>query len=348
METGRWMEPARLALAAVSLAVWLAGLIVVAAPAAGQSVAELAKKEGKVVWYSSLGLDLAQKVCNTFSQRHPGVTCELTRSGSERIFQRIMQELKANLTIADVVHTSDAAHFVDFKTQGMLTAYEPAGMKSIRADFKDPDGVYYTLRGTPYVMAYNSRLVPKDQAPRKWQDLLDPKWRGKVAHGHPGYSGIVTTGMLGILSKYGWDYYAALAKNQPIIGQSAEDPPVKVAGGEGPIGVSGEYNLFRAKKKGNPIEIVFPEDVVPFVNSPVAILKRAPHPNAAKLFMDFLFGKEAQQLMADDGLYVPNEAVTYPPGKTPLKDLKSVVPDPMEILKRNEEIKAKFRELFGV
>ncbi|MBI2458450.1 MAG: extracellular solute-binding protein [candidate division NC10 bacterium] len=342
------MEPARLALAAVSLAIWLAGLIVVAAPAAGQSVAELAKKEGKVVWYSSLGLDLAQKVCNTFSQRHPGVTCELTRSGSERIFQRIMQELKANLAIADVVHTSDAAHFVDFKTQGMLMAYEPAGMKSIRADFKDPDGVYYTLRGTPYVMAYNSRLVPKDQAPRKWQDLLDPKWRGKVAHGHPGYSGIVTTGMLGILSKYGWDYYAALAKNQPIIGQSAEDPPVKVAGGEGPIGVSGEYNLFRAKKKGNPIEIVFPEDVVPFVNSPVAILKRAPHPNAAKLFMDFLFGKEAQQLMADDGLYVPNEAVTYPPGKTPLKDLKSVVPDPMEILKRNEEIKAKFRELFGV
>ncbi len=318
------------------------------APAAAQNVMDLAKKEGKIVWYSSLGLDVAQKVCNTFTQRHPGITCELTRTGSERIFQRIMQEGKANLAIADVVHTSDAAHFLDFKAQGMLQAYEPAGVKGIRADFKDPDGVYFTLRGTPYVMAYNSRLVPKDQAPRKWQDLLDPKWRGKVAHGHPGYSGVVTTGMVGILKKYGWEYYAALAKNQPVLGQSAEDPPVKVAGGEGPIGVSGEYNFYRAKKKGNPIETVFPEDLVPFVNSPAAVLKRAPHPNAAKIFMDFLFGKEAQQLLADDGLYVPNEAVSYPPGKTPLKDLKAVVPDPKEILRLNEEIKAKFRELFGV
>lgn len=338
MEKGRWMARATL----------LAAALLWTAPAAGQSVPELAKKEGKVVWYSSLGLDVAQKVCNIFTQRHPGVTCELTRSGSERIFLRIMQEVKANLAIADVVHTSDAAHFVDFKGQGMLLAYEPAGMKNIRADFKDPDGLYYTLRGTPYVIAYNSRLVPKDQAPRKWQDLLDPRWKGKISHGHPGYSGVVTTGMVAILGKYGWDYYAGLAKNQPVLGQSAEDPPVKVAGGEGLIGVSGEYNFFRAQKKGNPIEIVFPEDLVPFVNSPVAILNRAPHPNAAKLFMDFLFGKEAQQIMADDGLYVPNEAVTYPPGKKPLKDLKAVTPDPRDILKRNEEIKAKFRELFGV
>ena len=338
MGRGRWM-----ALVILWLAAWLW-----VTSAAAQDVMELAKKGGKVVWYSSLGLELAQKVCNTFTQRRPGITCELTRSGSERIFQRIMQEAKANLALADVVHTSDAAHFVDFKAQGMLQAYEPAGMKTIRGEFKDPDGFYYTLRSTPYVIGYNSRLIPKDQAPRKWQDLLDPKWKGKIAHAHPGYSGIVTTGMLAILSKYGWEYFMALAKNQPVIGQSAEDPPVKVAGGEGSVGVSGEYNLFRAKKKGNPIEIVFPEDLVPFVNSPVAILKRAPHPNAAKVFLDFLFGKEAQQLMADDGLYVPNEAVTYPAGKIPLKDLKVLAPDPQEILRRNQEIKTKFRELFGV
>lgn len=320
-----------------------------AAPAAAQSVAELAKKEGKVVWYSSLALDLSQKICNTFTQRHPGVTCELMRTGSERIFQRVMQETKANLAIADVVHTSDAAHFLDFKAQGMLQAYDPAGSKTIRPDFKDPESAFYTLRGTPYVIAYNTRLVAKDQAPRRWQDLLDPKWRGKIAHGHPGYSGVVTTGMVGILSKYGWDYYAALAKNQPVLGQSAEDPPVKVAGGEGPVGVSGEYNFFKAKKKGNPIEIVFPEDLVPFVNSPAAILKRAPHPNAAKLLMDYLFGKEAQQFMADDGVTVVNDAVSYPPGKVHLQELKNLmVPDARDVLKRNDEIKVKFRELFGV
>jgi len=320
-----------------------------AAPAAAQGVADLAKKEGKVVWYSSLALDLSQKICNTFTQRHPGITCELIRSGSERIFQRVMQEAKANLAIADVEHTSDAAHFLDFKTRGMLQPYDPAGMKNIRSDFKDPEGAFYTLRGSPYVMAYNTRLVTKEQAPRTWKDLLDPKWRGKIAHGHPGYSGIVTTGMIGILGKYGWDYFAALAKNQPVLGQSAEDPPVKVAGGEAWVGVSGEYNFFKSKHKGNPVEIAIPEDLVPFVNSPAAVLKRAPHPNAAKLFMDYLFGKEAQQIMADDGVTVVNEAVTYPPGKIHPKEIKNlVVPDAQEVLKLNDEIKTKFRELFGV
>ena len=320
-----------------------------AAPAGAQGVPEAAKKEGKVVWYSSLALDVAQKICNTFTQRHPGVTCELMRSGSGRIFQRIMQEAKANLAIADIVETSDAGHFLDFKAQGMLQAYEPAGTKGMRADLKDLEGTFHTMRGTPYVIAYNTRLVPKDQAPRKWQDVLDPRWRGKVAHGHPGYSGVVTTGMVGILSRYGWDYFAALAKNQPVLGQSAEDPPMKLAGGEGAIAVSGEYNFFKSKKKGNPIETVFPEDLVPFVNSPAAILKRAPHPTAAKLFMDYLFGKEAQQIMADDGVIAVNEAVIYPPGRATLKDIKNlVVPDAKEVQKRNDEIKAKFRELFGV
>lgn len=339
MKARRWMVAALLAAGA---AAW-------AAPAAAQAVADLAKQEGKVVWYSSLALDLSQKICNTFTQRHPGVTCELMRTGSERIFQRVMQEGKANLAIADVVHTSDAAHFLDFKAKGMLQAYQPAGMEHIRADFKDPQGAFITLRGTPYVIAYNTRLVTKDQAPRRWEDLLDPKWRGKIAHGHPGYSGVVTTGMVGVLSKYGWKYYEALAKNQPVLGQSAEDPPVKVAGGEGPVGVSGEYNFYKSKHKGNPVEVVFPEDLVPFVNSPVAILKRAPHPNAAKLFMDYLFGKEAQQIMADDGVTVVNDAVAYPAGKAALKDIKNVmVPDARDVLKLNDEIKTKFRELFGV
>ena len=88
---------------------------------------------------------------------------------------------------------------------------------------------------------------------------------------------------------------------------------------------------------------------MPFVNSPVAVLKRAPHPNAAKLFVDYLFGKEAQQIMADDGVTVVNDGVTYPPGKAHMKDIKNlVIPDAKEVQKRNDEIKAKFRELFGV
>lgn len=330
------------------LAVLGIAVLLGAAPAAAQGALDLAKKEGKVVWYSSLGLSLAQKVCDAFNKKSLGVTCELNRDGSERIFQKVMQEAGANLWIADVVHTSDISHYLDFKTKGMLAKYAPAGSERFPPEFKDPNGFYTVLRGSPYVMAINTQKVAKAEAPKRWKDMLDPRWKGKLVHAHPGYSGVVMTGMTGLLRAFGWDYYAALARNNPLIVQSAEDPPMKLAGGEAWVGVSAEYNLYRALKKGNPIEIVFPEEGVPFVSSANAIMARAPHPNAARVFTDFLFGKEAQQLLVDDGLYVPSDEVTYAKDKRPLKDIKILPAEPEEILKRSGEIKEKFRELFGV
>ena len=95
------------------------------AEAADPAVMEAAKKEGKVVWYSSLGLSVAQKVCDAFNKKALGITCELARDGSQRIFQKVMQEASAGLAIADVVHTSDISHYLDFQQKGMLMRYLP-------------------------------------------------------------------------------------------------------------------------------------------------------------------------------------------------------------------------------
>lgn len=319
-----------------------------AGPARAQTVPDAARKEGKVVWYSSLALSLAQKICDTFTKKGLGITCELNRDGSERIFQKLMQEASANLWIADVVHTSDITHFLDFKAKGMLVRQAPAGAERFRPDFRDRDGFYTVLRGTPYVIGINTQKVAKADAPRRWKDLLDARWKGKLVQAHPGYSGVVVTGMTGLLGAFGWDYFAGLAKNNPLIVQSAEDPPMKLAGGEAWAGATGEYNLYRTLKKGNPVEIIYPEEGVPFVASANAILAKAPHPNAARVFTDWLFGREAQQLMVDDGLYVPNEEVSYPRDKRPLREIKILPAEPEEIMKRGEEIKTRFRELFGV
>jgi iron(III) transport system substrate-binding protein len=333
-----------------TLAVIVLGLVLglPASPVHAQSAAELAKKEGKVVWYSSLGLSLAQQLCDTFNKQGLGVTCELNRDGSERIFQKVMQEASANLWIADVVHTSDISHFLDFKAKSMLAKHAPAGSEKFRPEFKDTDGFYTVLRGTPYVIGVNTQKVAKGDMPRRWKDLLDPRWKGKLVQAHPGYSGVVLTGITGLLGAFGWDYFAALAKNEPLVVQSAEDPPMKLAGAEAWVGASGEYNIYRAAKKGNPIASIYPEEGVPFVSSANAVMAKAPHPNAARVFTDWLFGKTAQQIMADDGLYVPNEEVTYAKDKRPMREIKIMPASPEEIMKRNEEIKTKFRELFGV
>jgi len=324
--------------------------IVVAAPASAQDARlEAAKKEGKVVWYTSLALPTAEKIGKLFEAAYPGIKVEVQRTGSQRILQRVMQEMQANLKLVDVIHTSDAGHFVLLKEKKLLMKYSPAGIDAFPAGFKDKDGYYFTLRATVNVIAYNTKLVPAAEAPKGWKDLLDPKWRGKMVTAHPGYSGVISTHVLALVQLYGWDYFKQLAQNKLMLVQSAVDPAGVVASGERQVAVDGgDYYYYQMKKKGNPLEVVYPKEGVPLVSSPSAIASFAPHPNAAKLFTDFTFTRELQQVMADsEGLYTGHPEVKYPADKPKLSDLKLLTVDPEELEKRNEEIKSRFVEFFG-
>ena len=310
---------------------------------------EAARKEGKVVWYTSLALTSSEKVAKLFETAYPGVKVEVHRTGSQRILQRMMQELQANIKNVDVVHTSDAGHYVLLKEKKLLMRYTPAGVDVFGAGFKDKDGYHYGLRATVNVIAYNTKVVSPADAPRTWKDLLDPKWRGRLVTAHPGYSGVIATHVLALVHLHGWDYFKALAQNKPMLVQSAVDPSGVVASGERPVAVNGgDYTFYQVKKKGNPVEIVYPKEGVPLVVSPSAITSFAPHPNAARLFTDFIFSREIQQVLADtEGLYSGHPQVTYPADKPRLSDLKVLPVEAEELEKRNEEIKTRFVEFFG-
>src|SRR6266705_6381565 len=328
----------------------LASLLLFPLPVSAQDArVEVAKKEGKVVWYTSLALPTAEKVAKLFEAANPGIKVEVHRTGSQRILQRVMQELQANIKNADVIHTSDAGHFVLLKDKKLLAKYTPAGVESFPPGFKDRDGYYYGLRATVNVIAYNPKIVPAAEAPRTWKDLLDPKWKGKQVTAHPGNSGVIATHVLALVHLYGWDYFKQLAQNKLMLVQSAVDPSGVVASGERPVAVNGgDYSFYQVKKKGNPIEVVYPKEGVPLVSSPSAIASFAPHPNAAKLFTDFTFSREVQQVLADtEGLYTGHPDVTYPADKPKLGELRLLHTDPDELEKRNEETKNSFVEVFG-
>src|SRR5919108_2557116 len=162
--------------------------LMLAAPAAAQDArVEAARKEGKVVWYTSLALPSAEKVAKLFETKYAGIKVEVHRTGSQRILQRVMQELQANIKNVDVIHTSDAGHYVLLKDKKLLAKYTPAGVERFPDGFKDKDGYYYGLRATVNAIFYNTKAMSAAEAPKTWKDLLDPKWKGKLVTAHPGY-----------------------------------------------------------------------------------------------------------------------------------------------------------------
>src|SRR5687767_2047868 len=241
-------------------ALTIALLTLGAADAAAQDArVEAAKKEGKVVWYTSLAVPSAERVAKLFEAAYPGIKVEVHRTGSQRILQRVMQELSANIKNVDVIHTSDAGHYVLLKDKKLLMKYSPAGAEALARGFKDRDGYWYGLRATVNVIAYNTKIVSAADAPKTWKDLLAPKWKGKMVTAHPGYSGVIATHVLALVHSLGWDYFKQLAQNRVMLTQSAADPSGVVASGERIVAVNGgDYSAYQLKKKGNPIEIVYP------------------------------------------------------------------------------------------
>ena len=174
---------------------------------------QAARKEGTVVWYTSLALPSSTAIAHAFKTKYTGIDVEVHRTGSQRVLQRVMQEATAGIKNADVIHTSDAGHFELLKDKGMLLKYTPRGVEVFPAGFKDKDGFYYGMRATLSVIAHNPKAIPEKDSPKTWKDLLNPKWKGKMVSAHPGYSGIIMTHVLVLVNLYGWDYFRDLAKN---------------------------------------------------------------------------------------------------------------------------------------
>ena len=312
---------------------------------------EAARKEGKVTWYTSVDLAVAETVAKAFEAKFPGIGVRIERTGAERVFQRISQERASNIFACDVAQSSDAAHYIEWKRAGALTACVPEDVaKHFPAQHKDADGLFASWRVWLCGIAYNTKLVKADEAPKSFADLLDPKWTARLVKAHPGYSGTVLTATHQMARDLGWSYFEKLAKQKVMQVQSAADPPKKLALGERAIMVDGsDYVITRLKEKGEPVEFVYAAEGTPLITGPAAIMKNQPNPNAARLFHNWSFTVEAQQLNVDvGGLRSAHALVKERSDRKPLSEIKLMREDAVEVDRLADEIKAKYMQIFRV
>ena len=324
-----------------------------AAPAFAQettpALVAAAEKEGKVVWYSSVDVKVGEAVAKAFKAKYPKIEVEVERAGSERVFQRINQEYQSGIHNVDVVNSSDASHFIFWKQQQWLAPHTPPDVKRFPPQYRDPDGFYAAWRSTLAVMGYNTTLVPANEAPTGYADLLDPKWKGKLVKAHPSYSGTSLTGTYALSKALGWDYFEKLSKQGVQQLQSTTAPPKSIASGERAVMVDGnEYNMFIEIDAKSPVKIIYAKEGTPFVISPTAVFAGAPHPNAARVFQNFIYTAPVQQLLVSEGgQRSVHPDVKEPAGRTPLSEIKLLPDDPVGMLPLIADIKKRYTALFG-
>src|ERR1700761_5698511 len=312
---------------------------------------EAAKKEGKVILYSSMDLPVGEKLGKAFEAKYPDIQVQVERSGSERLFQRVDQEFASNIHAADVINSSDASHFITWKRNGWLAPFVSEDIaQHFMPEYRDPDGMSATSRIWLSSIAYNTNLVKPDDAPKSFADLLDVRWAGKMVKGHPAYSGTIMTATFQLIRELGWDYLEKLSKQRVMQVQSSTDPPKKLSLGERAIMADGnEYNVVLLKEAGQPVEPIYPAEGTPTISGPTAIFATAPHPNAARLFQAWLHTRETQQFFTDfTAQYSAHPQVTPKPGRRKLADIKLMKEDAAGVEAQSEEIKTRYAKLFKV
>ena len=310
---------------------------------------QAAIKEGRLVYYTSIDVKVAEELAKAFEKRYPGIKVQVERNGAERQFSKIGQEYASNIFNVDTVNSSDAAHFIYWKREGWLAPSLPEEVaQRYPAGSYDPEGYYAPMRASLSVIAYNTTLVQAADAPKGFSDLLDPRWRSKLVKAHPGYSGTILTATYQIGRDLGWEFLEKLATQQVMQVQSSTEPPRKVVAGERLIMVDGnEYNVFLEKARGAPIEIVYPVEGTPLVIGPSAVMKNAKNPSAARLFHAWTFTREAQQLAIEvGGLRSFHPDVKEPAGRTPLSAIKLMKDDPTAVDQQVEDIKRRYLRYF--
>ena len=304
-----------------------------------------AKKEGALVWYTTISIPEAKEFADAFEKKFPFIKVEIFRSGAGAVANRVASEYAARTYNFDIVQGISSRGVIPaFKRKEIISPYTSPEYKFVPSDLKDKEGYWASMNVNTLVLAYNTKMVKPAEVPKSYDDLLKPMWKGKKI-----LNDTENFAWFDELLKYwgrekGLAYFRKLAQQDQVFQRGSRSRIQLVMAGEFPLTIAYGPHIQGYTSRGAPIDWVPLEPVV-FVRDTISVAGRPPHPAAAKLFVDFLFSKEAQ-LMLREMNRIPARIDVEPDPPRLFKGFKRI---PQDIEQENfTESISLFREIFGL
>jgi iron(III) transport system substrate-binding protein len=287
-----------------------------------------AEAEGAFVLYST-DPDAGQaKLLAAFNKAFPKIKTNYVRLQAGALYAKLLSERQAKSYLVDVIQLSDMGMILDFQKRDGFTQYISPEMTAFKKEYKSTPEGYWTWGSIIMAgLATNPKVVPTAEAPKKWEDLLDPKWKDGISV-KVSNSGLQHGVWYTLKPILGDDYFKKFAEQKPRAFDSYVQQYGRLVDGQDKVIMGAQYSGYlEFKAKGAPLDFVFPATGAPAVPETYGIVADGPHPNAAQLFMDWFLSPIGQKALSEALLlHSPRDDVPPPAGGVPLKEMKLLVP----------------------
>jgi iron(III) transport system substrate-binding protein len=325
-----------------------AGFVSYDTAAQEEDLYQAAKKEGRLTRYDGIfEQKTIEAIIEAFKAKYPSIDVQLLRQPSQSLYTRLRLEIQNGVIECDTLGTTNILHFVELKKINELAAYVPKDLDKAPAAFRDIDSdhTFHTAGLSVTCINYSPQKVPKP--PTSWTELVGGGWEGKISVGSPAVSGDVASWIVAMRHKYGDKFLKDLAAQKPKLGGSSVDTVTNILAGERSVGAGAPFSYSLSQKAaGQPIDISMPSDDAILNLGVTAVLKKAPHPNASRLFANFLQSIECSQILAKAYWPTLRTDVPWAEGRT-LETVKWYRNPTNNLAAEVAESVAKWREILG-
>jgi len=307
---------------------------------------------GKVMLYSSMQESQLMALRDAFQKKYPKVKMEYYFAGTSKVVTKIATEAQAGQVAADVIWVGDAADYVTFKEDGILAQYSSpeATPDVIDPSYVDPEGYYTAGRLIGVGIGYNTTMVSEEEAPKTWNDLLDPKWKNQIVMSDPSTAGTTKFWMNALMcdEKYGDGYMQKLFDNECKLENGTNPTHTQIAAGAYKVGVCIDYVAANLTDGGSPIAFLYPAEDTVSIPSPIGLVAGAENEENGKLLYDFLLSKEGQEILVENNLVSVRKDVEQPDLDLEEITKKALVYDMGQMAEKATSNLTTFNQIFGL